>query len=142
MKMVSAAKYAQAERRLKPARAYGGGCIDVYDKTGARGSRRCHQTAYHRYLFRQRSLRRYPLWYQQSHQRLHGQHTRECGDENVPRRGQVHRRHQEGRPRQHRNPGQGLRQEAALLRRRLRRCPSHLGVRIRVRQGNLALQQV
>merc|ERR1719173_397873 len=37
MKMVSAAKYAQAERRLKPARAYGGGCIDVYDKTGAEG---------------------------------------------------------------------------------------------------------
>merc|ERR1712198_246781 len=36
MKMVSAAKYAQAERRLKPARAYGGGCVDVYDKTGAR----------------------------------------------------------------------------------------------------------
>merc|ERR1719385_505666 len=29
MKMVSAAKYAQAERRLKPARAYGGGCDDV-----------------------------------------------------------------------------------------------------------------
>jgi len=37
MKMVSAAKYAQAERRLKPARAYGGGCVDVYDKTGAEG---------------------------------------------------------------------------------------------------------
>merc|ERR1719370_2563346 len=37
MKMVSAAKYAQAERRLKPARAYGGDCIDVYDKTGAEG---------------------------------------------------------------------------------------------------------
>merc|ERR1719378_981228 len=37
MKMVSAAKYAQAERRLKPARAYGSGCVDVYDKTGAEG---------------------------------------------------------------------------------------------------------
>ena len=37
MKMVSAAKYAQAERKLKPARAYGNGCIDVYDKTGAEG---------------------------------------------------------------------------------------------------------
>jgi len=37
MKMVSAAKYAQAERRLKPARAYGGGAVDVYDKTGAEG---------------------------------------------------------------------------------------------------------
>merc|ERR1719516_481478 len=37
MKMVSAAKYAQAERRLKPARTYGGGAIDVYDKTGAEG---------------------------------------------------------------------------------------------------------
>merc|ERR1712121_357526 len=38
MKMVSAAKYAQAERRLKPARAYGSGCVDVYDKTGAEGA--------------------------------------------------------------------------------------------------------
>merc|ERR1712135_269907 len=37
MKMVSAAKYAQAERRLKPARTYGSGCVDVYDKTGAEG---------------------------------------------------------------------------------------------------------
>ena len=37
MKMVSAAKYAQAERRLKPARTYGAGAVDVYDKTGAEG---------------------------------------------------------------------------------------------------------
>jgi len=37
MKMVSAAKYAQAERRLKTARAYGGGATQVYDKTGAEG---------------------------------------------------------------------------------------------------------
>lgn len=37
MKMVSAAKYAQAERRLKPARAYGAGAADVYEKTGAEG---------------------------------------------------------------------------------------------------------
>merc|ERR1712055_61518 len=37
MKMVSAAKYAQAERLLKPARTYGAGAVDVYDKTGAEG---------------------------------------------------------------------------------------------------------
>lgn len=37
MKMVSAAKFAQAERFLKPARAYGGGAVDVYAKTAAEG---------------------------------------------------------------------------------------------------------
>jgi F-type H+-transporting ATPase subunit gamma len=35
MKMVSAAKFAQAERRLKLARAYGSGATAVYEKTGA-----------------------------------------------------------------------------------------------------------
>merc|ERR1719285_965730 len=37
MKMVSAAKYAQAERRLKPARAYGGGFIAISSDRGLCG---------------------------------------------------------------------------------------------------------